>query len=151
MKKPLVNYCQFRLSKINQPEYAHLKLLLGWIGYFALYLLTETLIPPERCRPMHCALDDLIPFCEVFVIPYVLWYGLIVFSLGYFLLYNVDSFKKLQSYIIITQIAAMIIYICFPNRQDLRPELFPRDNFFSDIVALLYSIDTNTGVIPYPR
>ena len=148
MKKPLVNYCQFRLSKINQPEYAHLKLLLGWIGYFALYLLTETLIPPERCRPMHCAMDDLIPFCEVFVIPYVLWYGLIVFSLGYFLLYNVDSFKKLQSYIIITQIAAMIIYICFPNRQDLRPELFPRDNFFSDIVALIYSIDTNTGVCP---
>lgn len=148
MKKPLVDYRQFRLSKINQPEFSHLKLLLGWLGYFTLYLLTETLIPAERCHPVHCAVDDLIPFCEVFVIPYVLWYGLIVFSLGYFLLYDVDSFKKLQTYIIITQIVAMIIYICFPNRQDLRPEIFPRDNFLTDIIALLYSFDTSTGVCP---
>ncbi|MBQ2960249.1 MAG: phosphatase PAP2 family protein [Oscillospiraceae bacterium] len=148
MKKALVDYRQFRLRKINQPEYSHLKLLLGWLGYFTLYFLTENLIPIEKCRPVHCAVDDLIPFCEYFVIPYVLWYGLIVFSLGYFLLYNIDAFKKLQTYIIITQIVAMIIYIAFPNRQDLRPEFFPRDNFCTDIIALLYAFDTSTGVCP---
>ena len=32
--------------------------------------------------------------------------------------------------------------------QDLRPEVFPRDNILTDIVANLYSADTNTGVCP---
>lgn len=148
MKKPLVDYRKFRPNKINQPEFCHLKLLWGWVGYFILYFLTEQLIPAERCHPVHCAVDELIPFSEIFVIPYVLWYVLIVFSLGYFLLYNVDSFKKLQTYIIITQIVAMVIYITFPTRQDLRPDIFASDNFLIDIVTLLYTVDTSTGVCP---
>ena len=148
MRKAQVDYRQFRFNRINEPRFSHLKLLLGWLGYFALYFLTENLIPAEKCRPVHCALDDIIPFCEYFVIPYVLWYALIVFSLGYFLLYNIEAFKKLQSYIIITQICAMAIYILIPNRQDLRPEFFPRDNFCTDIIALLYAFDTSTGVCP---
>lgn len=148
MRKAQVDYRQFRLNRINEPRFSHLKLLLGWLGYFALYFLTENLIPAEKCHPVHCALDDIIPFCEYFVIPYVLWYALIVFSLGYFLLYKVEAFKKLQSYIIITQICAMAIYILIPNRQDLRPEFFPRDNFCTDIIALLYAFDTSTGVCP---
>ena len=93
-------------------------------------------------------LDDVIPFCEWFLIPYVFWYALIVISLGYFLLYNVDSFKRLQTFIIVTQVVAMLIYILFPSRQDLRPTVFPRDNFLTQCVALLYSADTNTGVCP---
>lgn len=148
MKRPVVDYREFRLSKINEPRFSHLKLLLGWVGYFILYFLTENLIPAENCYPVHCWLDDVIPFCEVFLIPYVGWYLLIVYSLGYFLLYNVDSFKRLQIYIIVTQVAAMAAYILFPTRQDLRPELFERDNFLTRSVALLYSVDTNTGVCP---
>ena len=148
MKEPVVNYRAFRLSRINEPQFAHLKLLLGWVGYFALYFLTENLIPADNCYPVHCALDDLIPFCEVFWIPYVFWYLLIIISLGYFLLYNVDSFKRLQTFIIVTQIAAMAVYIIFPNRQDLRPTEFARDNFLTRCIAILYRFDTNTGVCP---
>ena len=148
MKKPVVDYRSFRLSKINDPQFSHLKLLLGWIGYFILYFLTENLIPAEKCTPVHMWLDDVIPFCEWFLIPYVFWYALIVISLGYFLLYNVDSFKRLQTFIIVTQVVAMLIYILFPSRQDLRPTVFPRDNFLTQCVALLYSADTNTGVCP---
>lgn len=148
MKKPMVDYRTFRLSKINDPQFSHLKLLLGWIGYFILYFLTENLIPAENCTPVHMWLDDVIPFCEWFVIPYVFWYVLIVISLGCFLLYNVDSFRRLQTFIIITQVVAMVIYIAFPNRQDLRPVEFPRDNPLTKCVALLYAADTNTGVCP---
>ncbi len=148
MKKPVVDYRSFRFSKLNTPEFSHLLLLLGWVGYFILYFLTENLIPAEKCYPVHSALDDIIPFCEYFVIPYVFWYLLIVFSLGYFALYNTESFKELSKFIIITQILAMICYIIFPTRQDLRPAEFANDNIFTDIVALLYSFDTNTGVCP---
>lgn len=148
MKKPVVDYRQFRPGKLNDPQFSHLKLLGGWILYFILYFLTENLIPPEKCTPVHIWLDDVIPFCEWFLIPYVLWYGLIVFSLGYFALYNIDSFKKLSKYILITQLVAMAIYILFPSRQDLRPEVFPRENFLTWCIGLIYSFDTSTGVCP---
>ena len=148
MKKTVVDYRQFRLGKLNDPQFSHLKLLGGWIIYFILYFLTENLIPAEKCTPVHIWLDDVIPFCEWFLIPYVLWYGLIAFSLGYFALYNIDSFKKLSKYIFITQMVAMAIYILFPSRQDLRPEVFPRENFLTWCIGLIYSFDTSTGVCP---
>ena len=148
MQTPIVDYRKLRLSNINTPEYRHLKLLLGWVGYFVLYALTENLIPAEKCYPVHGWLDDVVPFCEWFVIPYVSWYLLIVGSLLYFLLYNVENFKKMQTYIIITQVIAMAVYIIFPNRQDLRPEVFPRDNILTQLLGFIYSVDTNTGVCP---
>lgn len=148
MKKPTVDYTQLRFSNINTPQFSHLKLLLGWVGYFALYFLTENLIPAEKCHVIHCALDDIIPFCEWFLLPYVFWYALIVFSLGYFLLYDVDSFKKLQTYIIITQVVAMTVYILYPSCQNLRPTEFSNKNFLTDCIGFLYAFDTNTGVLP---
>ena len=148
MKQPVVDYRAFRLKKIKDPQFAHLKLLLGWVVYFMLYFLTENLIPAEKCRPVHIWLDDVIPFNEYFLIPYVFFYGMIAFSLGYFLLYHVDSFRQLQWYFIITQLTATAIYILLPTRQDLRPAAFPRENFLTDCVRFLYTVDTNTGVCP---
>ncbi len=148
MKKPVVDYRKLRITNITQPQYRHLLLLLGWAGYFVLYFITELLIPVDRCTPIHCFLDDLIPFCEVFVVPYVFWYFLVAGSLLIFLLYDIDSFKKLSVYFIITQVIAMAVYILFPNRQDLRPTEFPRNNIFTYAVRFLYTIDTNTNVCP---
>ncbi len=148
MKKPMVDYRTLRLSNLGSPQFRHLKLLWGWVGYFILYFLTEWLIPAEICYPVHCWLDDVIPFCEWFLIPYFGWYVLIVVSLVYFLLYNVENFRGLQTYIIVTQVVAMVCYILFPTRQDLRPAVFPRDNFLTDMVGILYTVDTNTGVCP---
>ena len=64
MRKPMVDYRAFRLSRLDDPQFAHLKLLGGWIVYFVLFFLTENLIPVENCTPMHMWLDDVIPFCE---------------------------------------------------------------------------------------
>ena len=148
MRKPTVDYSGFRLSKLNDPRFSHLKLLAGWIGYFLMYFLTEQLIPLDRCVEVHCYLDDIIPFNEYFLIAYVGWYFLIIWSLLYFMLYNVENFKRLQIFIIVTQVVATFFYIITPSCQNLRPEVFPRDNFLTDCVKLLYSADTNTGVCP---
>jgi len=148
MRTPMVDYRKLRPGNINTPEFSHLKLLLGWVGYFILYFLTENLIPAEKCYPVHCRLDDAVPFCEWFVIPYVSWYLLIVGSMLYFLMYSVGSFRNMQTYIIITQILAMAVYIIFPNRQDLRPAVFPRENVLTWILNIIYTFDTNTGVCP---
>ena len=143
-----VSYRDLNFRTIREKRYSHLFLLLGWVGYFILYALTENLIPPERCHVIHCALDDLIPFCEWFLIFYASWYVLIVVSLLYFLRWDVDSFRRLQIIIMITQAVAMLIYILWPSRQDLRPEVFPRQNFLTWAMGIVYGFDTSTGVCP---
>ena len=148
MKKPVVDYRQFRLSKLNDPQFAHLKLLLGWVVYFLFYFLTENFIPVENCHVIHSALDDRIPFNEFFFIPYCFWYLLIVISLVYFALYDVENFKNLQIFIIITQVVAMTVYILYPSVQNLRPTEFARDNFFTWLAGIIYTFDTPTGVCP---
>ena len=144
----MVDYRQFRLSRIREPQFAHVKLWLTWAVYFALYFLTENLIPAENCHVIHCYLDDVIPFNEYFLIFYTGWYVLVFGSLLYYFLYDVSRFRQLDLYIFITQMVAMACYILYPSRQDLRPEVFPRENFFTWVMGLIYSFDTNTGVCP---
>jgi len=148
MRDTLYDYRGLRLSNIASPRYRHLLLLLIWVAYFALYILTERLIPEESCAVMHCGLDDAIPFCEYFVVFYVFWYLLIFGSLAYLLFCDVKSFSNLQIFIGITQLLAMFCYIFFPTRQDLRPAVFERDNAFTWVLGIIYSVDTSTGVCP---
>ena len=65
MKKKPYDYSGFSLSRLNEPRFSHIKLLGGWIFYFTMYFVTENLIPREACHPIHCALDDMIPFNEL--------------------------------------------------------------------------------------
>ena len=148
MKAQRIDYSGFKLSRLNEPQFRHLKLLSSWIFYFIMYFLTENLIPPERCHVMHCALDDLIPFNEFFLIFYVFWYFLVFGSLAYYLFYDVKQFSRLQTFILITQVVAMVIYIIWPSRQDMRPAVFPRENALTALMAFIYSFDTSTGVCP---
>lgn len=148
MKRQKVNYHGFRLSRINEPQFRHLWLLGTWLIYFALYFLTENLIPAQRCHVMHCFLDDLVPFNEYFLIFYTGWYILVFGSLAYYLIYDVKRFRELDLYIFVTQMVAMFFYIVLPSRQDLRPETFPRENFFTWVMGLIYTFDTDTGVCP---
>ncbi len=148
MLKPFVDYSGFSLKKLNDPRFSHLLLLGGWIIYFIVFFATEYFMPNDNGTAIHCALDYQIPFCEWFIIPYVGWYFLIVASLLYFMFYNVENFKRLQIFIMLTQLTAMIIYIVFPNFQPLRPEVYPRDNVLVDLVALIQTADTNSNVCP---
>ena len=43
MKKQRFDYSGFSLRRLNEPRFAHIKLLAGWIVYFAMYFLTENL------------------------------------------------------------------------------------------------------------
>ncbi len=148
MKRQRVDYTGFSLSRLNEPRFSHIKLLGGWIIYFILFFLTENLIPREKCHPIHCWLDDVIPFNEFFLIFYCGWFLLVFGSLLYYLLYDVERFKKLQIYIMCTQAIAMFIYIVYPSRQDLRPEVFPRENILTALMSFIYTFDTSTGVCP---
>ena len=142
------DYRNFRLSKINTPEYKHLWLLLFWPIYIARYLLVENLNPAAAYHPIHCALDDVIPFQEGFLILYALWYVFIVGMHLYTLLYDVKSYKIYTKFLLISLGISSIIFLIYPSCQELRPAEFPRDNLLTRIVSILYTVDTNTNVFP---
>ena len=150
MNKTVVSYKGFRLSKLNEPRFRHLKLLLFWPVTLALFFITGHCTPIESCTPMHMFLDDLIPFCEWFLIPYVGWYFLIAISLLWFLRRDVESFKRLQTFIAISQLTCTLIYIIWPTCHQLRPDFaaLGRDNILIDGVKLLYSVDTTANACP---
>lgn len=148
LKKPIVDYRQFRFSKLNTPEFSHLKLLLYWPVFGLLFLIVERLWIRESYYPISCQFDSVIPFCEIFLIPYLFWFVFLVGIHIYTLLYDVESFKKLMKFIILSYSIAMLIYILFPNCQELRPMTFQRDNLFTRFIEGFYQFDTNTNVCP---
>lgn len=150
MKTPVVDYRTFRLSKLNTPEFCHLKLLAGWVIYFAMYFITEALIRPENCHVVHHWLDDVIPFCEWFVIPYFLWFAYIAVTVVYFFFTNKRDFVRLCIFLFAGMTICLGIYYIWPNGQNLRPDLttLGRENIFTKALAGLYTTDTSTNVCP---
>ncbi len=126
----------------------HLWLLLFWPIYGLCFFLLEQILPAAEYYPMYLPLDDWIPFCEWFVIPYTIWYGFMAAMHIYLLLTDIPAFKRMMWFFIITFGVATLIFTVCPTSQELRPEVFPRDNLLSRLVGLYYTIDTNTNVCP---
>ncbi len=150
----MIDYRKLRPSNLRSPEFSHLFLLLFWPIYGIFFWLVEAGFSGhgfyESYTPIYCAWDDIIPFAEIFVIPYYLWFAFIVGMLLYSLLFDVKAFRKMMWFIIITYSVTIIIYMIFPNCQELRPNLeeLGRDNIFIDIARGLYNFDSNTNVCP---
>lgn len=93
--------------------------------------------PDERLYEMH----DLS--CD-YRYPFVFLIGIHLYTL----LFDVESFKKMMKFIIVSYSLTMMIYILFPNCQELRPLAFERDNIFTRFLSGFYQFDTNTNVCP---
>lgn len=148
MKTFETDYRKFRFSKLNTPEFSHLKVLIFWPIFGIMFLFVERIYKVDYYFPMHCSLDDKIPFCEFFLIPYLFWFIFLIGIHIYTLLYDAEAFKKLMKYIIITYSSAIIIYLIFPTCQELRPLYFERSNIFTEFIKDFYVFDTNTNVCP---
>lgn len=143
----LIDYRKFRFSKLNG-EFAHLKLLLFWPAYGLAFLFAERFYSPAQWHPIYCPLDDLIPFNELFLIPYMLWFVYLIGALGYTLLFNERAFRRMMYFIMFTYTLTIIFYFIYPSCQELRPVTFERDNIFTRFIAEFYKFDTNTNVCP---
>ena len=145
---PVVDYRKLRLGNLKSEEFKHLLLLLYWPVYGLLFLFVERFYPVQNYFTMYCPLDDKIPFCELFVIPYLFWFVYLVGMHLYTLLYDINSFKKMMKFIIVTYTVTIIIYLLFPTCQELRPLQFERDNILTRFMEGFYRFDTNTNVCP---
>lgn len=98
---------------------------------------------------IHCFLDDLIPFCEIFIIPYILWFFYMI-ATCIFMYFKAERGEFLRFAIALTggMSIAMIICQIYPSCVNLRPVEFPHNNVFTKLIGMLYAIDTSTNVFP---
>ena len=136
-----------RLYHLLRSRSQDLKYLLWLPLYLLIFILLEQR-PMAQYWATQIPLDDLIPFCEWFAIPYCLWYPLLI-GLGLFLFfYDSKAFRRYMLFLAVTFFSSELIWLLIPNGQDLRPPVLPRDNLLSRLIAALYSIDTHTNVFP---
>lgn len=128
-------------------QYKHILLLLYFPFYLAAFYYLEK-ITPDKIHIIDCTLDRYIPFMEVFIVPYLLWFlylGVVGF---YFFFYEKESFCKMMYFGIIGMTAFLFVSYLYPNGLELRPDHFVRDNIFIRITQYIYQIDTATNVLP---
>lgn len=136
------------VSRLRRPELAHWKLLLFWPVYGLTFYALEWILPQDHYYPMYHPLDDLIPFEEIFVIPYVFWYVYMVGSVAYTFFRDTHSFRRMMYFYMIVFGVSTLVFFLYPTCQNFRPDSFERDNVLTRIMGFLYSIDTNTNVCP---
>ena len=144
----MVDLSHFRLSKLNTPEYRHFILLLFWPLFGITFYAAEQLIPRDYYHPMYHPVDDLIPFQELFVIPYLFWFVFLIGANVYTALWEPKACVKMMKFTIFTYGTGLLIFALFPTCQQLRPEEFARHNLLTRFMAWFYTFDTNTNVCP---
>lgn len=141
-------YRDLRFDNIATEKYRHILLLAYWPVFGFLFWFAEAVYPVKKYIVVSSVVDSMIPFCELFVLPYVLWYFYLIGIHVYTFFNDVDAFKKLMKYIIITYSVTLVIYYLFPTCQLLRPAVFERDNVLTQFMTGFYAFDTNTNVCP---
>lgn len=97
---------------------------------------------------IHTVVDDMIPFCEWFIIPYLLWFLYVSGFTIYMLFTDEKSYHEICTYLAIGMTVFLVVSAVFPNILFLRPQTMPRDNVLTRICGILYAADTPTNVTP---
>lgn len=133
--------------KAFKEKYPHI-----WVvSYFIIYMIWFVWLESRADEPyhvIHFPLDDYIPFCEYFIIPYLLWFGYVGWGIGYFYLKDRSEYFRLCAMLFTGMTIFLIMSTIYPNGHYLRPTTFARDNIFVHIVKWLYASDTATNLFP---
>ena len=97
------------------------------LSYFAVYLVwfcqLERTVQPVYW--IHSWLDDLIPFQELFIVPYLFWFVYIGAAIVYFLLKSPEEFLPALRLPVHRMTLCLTIYTFFPQRPPSPPLSFP--------------------------
>ncbi len=125
----------------------------GWpmafylIGYLVYFNIIE-MIPRTYYLRIALPIDRVIPFCEIFVVPYLSWFFFVTIGLVVSYRKDRDAYDAMSTTLMIGMTIFLLISTFLPNRQPLRLIEMPRDNVFTRLVAWLWTTDTPTNVWP---
>lgn len=131
-------------------KYKHLfPLAVFLIFYLTVFVYVENR-PAYHMHLLASRFDHLIPFCELFVVPYIMWFFYITFGVLFFGIVEKDrdQYYQLSTNLMIGMALFLLISLIWPNGHTLRPAVLPRDNVFTRLVIMIYSSDTSTNVFP---
>ena len=124
----------------------------GWIlSYLIIYQMWFIYVErtvTRRFHIVHMAVDDYIPFVEIFIVPYLLWFGYVAFAIAWFFFKDVQDYYKICTFLFVGMTVFLVVSTVYPNGHYLRPRVFERDNVFISMVKGLYMLDTPTNLFP---
>ena len=130
-------------------KYRHALVLLYGLIYMPWFIWLESRANLPY-HVIHVRLDDLIPFSEVFIVPYLLWF-VYVAAVFVYLFFQFDKKKEFYQYCIFLftgMTLFLVVSTVYPNGHLLRPASFERHNIFTFAVSILYRADTATNIFP---
>ncbi len=122
-----------------------------WILYIPVYFIFFTWLEKRNdvaFHIIHTGLDDKIPFCKYFIIPYVIWFFYVFLSVAYFILYERQEFNRLAWFLALGMTTFLIVSWLYPNKLMLRPDTVTGNDICARLVRRLYASDTSTNVMP---
>lgn len=128
-------------------KYNHIWTLLYGVIYLPWFMWLEKHVTTDFFV-LHMPLDDRIPFCEYFIIPYYLWFLFVPLAMGYVFFYSKEEYYKTCIYLFSGMTIFLLICTFWPNGLNLRQDISYRDNFCAKLVQGLYKTDTSTNVFP---
>lgn len=124
----------------------------AWIlSYGIIYIVWFAYLERTVTKNFHIITLDVdleIPFCEFFIIPYLLWFAYIAFGVMYFFFHSKEDYYKLCAFLFTGMTVFLIVSTIYPNGHYLRPLEFERENFCTKLVRWLYETDTSTNLFP---
>lgn len=128
-------------------KYNHIWTLVYGLIYMPWFMWLEKHVTTDFFE-LHMPLDDKIPFCEYFIIPYYIWFLFVPAIMGYVFFYSREEYYKACIYLFTGMTLFLLICTFWPNGLDLRQDISYRDNFCAKLVQGLYKTDTSTNVFP---
>lgn len=128
-------------------KYKHLWILSYFFIYMTWFSYVEKTVT-THFHVIHVRLDDYIPFCEYFIVPYLLWFLYVAIGVTYMALFNRTDFYKLCGFLYTGMTVFLIISTLYPNGHFLRPYYFAHQNIFTELCEKLYATDTATNLFP---
>ena len=96
----------------------------------------------------HAGLDDLIPFNEYFIVPYLLWFLYVSGAVLFFFFTSREEYYRICTFLFGGMTISLLICTFFPNGTDVRVAVDPNKNIFCWLVQKIHEADTPTNVFP---
>jgi membrane-associated phospholipid phosphatase len=132
-------------------KYRHIWALIYIPIYFLWFFGLEGIVSrASDVHIIHTPFDDMIPFCEYFIIPYYIWFLFVPLAGFFYFFTNREEFYRFCIFIFSGMTLAMIVCTLWHNGLNLRPDLtlLGRDNMFIHVTGRLYKVDTAQNVCP---
>ena len=96
---------------------------------------------------IHTSIDDIIPVCEYFIIPYVMWFLAFAGALIFFAKNDRKNYWRLFIALFLGTVLCSLIYLIVPNAISME-QITRNENIFSGLLNLVWYVDNPTNACP---